>query len=261
MSYLGTRDYGLEVSRGRIAGVTVIEKFGHAPAGVQTTATDIWILADATPTQQIYIAPTAARVHAIVSTSTSDASAGVGARTVRVSGLTDWDTAEVTETVTMNGTTPVNTSNSYVIINRIKVLTSGTTSINVGTITATAATDSTISAVIAVGYGQTQQCIVGIPSTQSLYLISLSGSINDNAAQSRLDMKLMVNESPNVSPLNVLFITKHEMAIQNSGNSFVQMMFDIPYKVTGPAIVKLQGVASAADIDAYGKFTGYLITN
>lgn len=261
MSYLGTRDYGLEVSRGRIAGVTVIEKFGHAPAGVQTTATDIWILADATPTQQIYIAPTAARVHAIVSTSTSDASAGVGARTVRVSGLTDWDTAEVTETVTMNGTTPVNTANSYVIINRMKVLTSGTTNINVGTITATAATDSTISGIIAIGDGQTQQCIVGIPSTQSLYLLDITGSINDNAAQTRIDLELLVNESPNISPLNILFITKHEMAVQNSGSSFIQMTFPIPFQITGPAIIKLQAVGSAADIDTYAKFTGYLVTN
>jgi len=255
--------YNLRVAQGLITGVSAVHKFGHAPDGMQTTATDLWSRADATPTQQIWVAPTQARVHAIVSSSTDDDGnpVGTGARTLRVWGLTSWTAAEVSEDITLNGTGAVNTANSYVIIHRMKVLTAGTTSINVGTITATAATDSSVTAVILPNDGQTQMAIYGVPSIQTLYLTQIIIGVNDNVAQTSVDISLLVNESPNVSPLNVRFTSKIEIQAQNSGSSSVDHVFDPLFAIPGPAIVKLQGLASAADMDTYGIFEGYLVTN
>lgn len=252
----------LEASQGKITGVSAVNKFGQAPSGVQTSLTDIWARADSTPTQQIWLAPTAARVHAIVSSSTSDdgSPVGVGARTIRVSGLTSWTTAETSEDVTLDGTTPVNTVNSYVIIHRMKVLTSGATSINVGTITATAATDGTITALILPSKGQTQLAIYGIPSIQTLYLTNYDFTIHDTGGTAKaVDVFLVVNENPNVQTTN--FITKINGGVNTAGNSHFVKEYNPYLKIPGPAIIKAQGLSSAADTDCSANFDGYLITN
>lgn len=262
MSYFGTTSYALNVARGLISGVTSVNKFGSAPDGVQTTSTDIWSRANSTPTQQIWLAPTAARVHAIVSNSTNDdgSPVGTGARTIRVYGLTTWDLAETSEDITMDGTTPVNTANSYVIIHRMKVLTCGASGPNVGTITATAATDSTVTAVILPGDGQTEMAIYGVPSIQSFYLTRWSCAMaKSSGAASHISFELRVNENPNVQ--TTAFLRKNDIATHSSGSSNVEKHFDNPVKYAGPCIIKVQGIGSANDIDAKSGFDGYLVTN
>lgn len=262
MTYIRNRDFGVEVAAGRVAGFSRVNKFGAAPNGIQTTATDIWSRADSVPTQQIWVAPTQARVHAIVSSSTSDDGnpVGVGARTLRVYGLTSWTTAETSEDITLDGTTPVNTVNSYVIIHRMKVLTSGATNINVGTITATAATDSTITAVILPGDGQTEMAIYGIPSTQTIYIKRWGASIGKAGGTTvSANFKFLVNENPNVQLTN--FLRKDDIDLASSGSSVLSRTYDIPPSFSGPCIVKVQATASAADIDGTSGFDGYVVTN
>lgn len=257
--------YELRVAQGLVSGVLGVYKFGGAPSGIQTTATDVWARADAAATQQIWVAPTQARLHGIASSSDVDGKTGAptsaGARTIRVYGLTSWTAAETSEVVTLDGTTSVNTVSSYVIIHRMKVLTAGTTSINVGTITATAAVDGSITAVIDIGDGQTEMAIYGIPSVQTFYMTTWGASINDIAAQTRVDLHLEVNESPDVSPLNTRFIRKGDLQIQNSGSSLTVRNYNPYFPIPGPAIIKLQATANAADVDLTGSFQGYLVTN
>lgn len=77
----------------------------------------------------------------IVSTSALDTSAGTGARTLYLSGL-DQEFKLKTETITMNGTTPVQTVNSYIHIRDCYNLTCGSTSVNQGNISFITATTS-----------------------------------------------------------------------------------------------------------------------
>lgn len=260
-SILVPYDFGTQVARGQISGWSRVNKFGAAPDGIQTTATDIWSRANSTPTQQIWLAPTAARVHAIVSSSTSDdgSPVGVGARTLRVYGLTDWATAEVSEDITLDGTTPVNTVNSYVIVHRMKVLTSGATNINVGTITATAATDGTITAVILPGDGQTEMAIYGVPSVQTFYLKRWGASIGKSVSAQAVNFSIRVNENPNVQTTN--YLRKDDINLSSVGTSGVSRDYEIPPSFPGPCIIKIQAIGTTSDIDGASGFDGYLVTN
>lgn len=252
----------LDIPAGLISGKTSINKFGRAPSGVQTTSTDIWDRANATPTQQVWTAPTTARTHQIVSTSTSDdgSPAGVGARTVQIFGLTGWGAAEVNETVTMNGTTNVATANSYVCIHRMKVLTKGATNVNVGIITATADTDTTVTAQINTGEGQTQMAVYGIPSTQTAYLVQYYAFINRlPGAAADVVYRLLVNPEPDNELTN--FVVKHFGGLVSTGSTYCLYPFRPYFKIPGPAIIKIQAMSSVADTDTSAGFDMILVDN
>jgi len=259
----GDWDNGLNIARGLVPGITRINKFGAAPMGIQTTATDIWSRADATPTQQIWLAPTAARIHAIVSSSVADAAGGTGAASVVLFGLKTWDSPESSETVTLTGTTPVNTANSYVIIHRMRAIAQASTTgvgVNVGTITATAATDNTVTAVILAGDGQTEMAIYGIPSGYTFYLKRWGCAIDrTGGAATTCDFELRVNESPNIQTVG--FVRKDDISLISTGTSGKERVYDIPPSFPGPCIIKVQAIASAADTDGKSGFDGYIVAN
>jgi hypothetical protein len=249
----------IDVALGNIPGVYSVNKFGASINGVQTTLTDIWDRANSAALQQIWVAPTAARVHTITSSSTSDTSGGSGARTIRVYGLTSWNTKETYEDVTMNGTVGQATVNSYVIIHRMRVLTSGNSGPNVGNIDATAATDSTVTARIQIADGQTLMCIYGIPSGQTLLMSNFAFNCHDNTTPNtaaEIDFKIVACETPDVNP--AIFITKHTGGLVTLGSGNYQHFFS-PYKsFPGPAIIKMQAIGSSEDLYVTGNFDGYL---
>lgn len=229
---------------------TSVNKFGRAPSGVQTTATDIWDRADATPTQQVWTAPTEARVHTIAGTA-NDTLAGTHAQKIQVYGLTDWDTPETSEKLDMNGAGGVNTTNSYVIIHRMKVIQWGTSETN-GLITATALTDATVTAQINADEGQTQMAIYGIPSTKTAYMSQYYFSINRAAAAARADVSVLINPAPDARLGS--FQVKHTQGCDTTGTSYFCHKFDPMFKISGPAIIKIQSTSSAADIDGSAGF-------
>lgn len=253
MTSIHNTDFGVEVARGKVAGFSRVNKFGAAPNGVQTTVTDIWSRADSGVTQQIWLAPTAARVHALVSSSAADT------QNVIVYGLKTWDLAETNETVTLNGTTPVNTANSYVIIHRMKFIPTLAKPNLAGTITATAATDGTITAVILPTDGQTEMAIYGVPSTQTFYLKRWSAGIDKTTGTVTCDFILSVNENPNVQTLG--FLRKDDISLITAGSSIHERNYDIPPSFAGPCIIKIQAMASSADTDGESGFDGYVVTN
>ena len=80
MSYLGDRNFLIEVAKGKVPGHSIEDKFGSNPS-VGTTFEDIWDAGG------IWVPPTAPRIHQIVSTSTDDDEGGIGAEKLKIFGL------------------------------------------------------------------------------------------------------------------------------------------------------------------------------
>jgi hypothetical protein len=159
----------------------------------------------------------------------------------------------------MGGTVSVNTANSYVIIHRMKIIPTAAKTTNAGTITATAATDSTVTAVILPGDGQTEMAIYGVPSTKKALLHRWSCQIDrTSAAAVTTDFILRVNENPNVQLTG--FLRKDDMSLQSTGASAHSRVYTLPPVFAGPCIIKVQAIGSAADIDGASEFDLELVT-
>lgn len=261
------KDYDLEVARGNIPYTSVINKFGFAPDCDNNTPTDIWSGSNSTDALYTWVAPTAARVHAIASDSLSDSAAGgvnaegVGAHTIRLYGLPDWDTKEISEDVTLDGTTAVNTVNSYVIIHRMQVIETSTsaTTPNVGQITAVAATDGTTTAIIEPDYGQTMMAIYGIPSTQSLYMKNYHLAILKGAASVGAEMLLKYANDPANNPST--FVIKEVTGLTSEGTSSFLNTYLPSKRFVGPGIIKVEADSSANNVRISANFGGFLLDN
>ena len=166
---LTTDRSGVEVVRGNVPGTTFINKFGRNSAITTGSAPeDIWEGGDIYTGMPLHSA--AAETVTIVSDDANDTSAGTGARTVTIIGL-DGSWNQVTETLTMNGTTQVTSSNSYKRLNRAFVATAGTSEHNEGILTiAHSTTTANVFAAMPAEAGQTQICAYTIPDSVTGYL-------------------------------------------------------------------------------------------
>jgi len=184
---------------------------------------------------------------------------GTGARTVRFYGLKTWTSAgEESEDVGLHGTVAVTPATTWVIIYRVKVLTSGTTKRNAGIISATATTDATVTAQIAVNKGQSKMAVYAVPSGSSFHLKSYYGSVLKAAAALRCSFTLMLNPEPQTQ--TTMFNEIHDWGLDTTGNSWFKHEFGVPNTIAGPCIIKLQGNATANDTTAIGGFSG-VVTN
>lgn len=122
--------------------------------------------------------PSAAEAVRITSSSANDAAAGSGARTVFISGL-DTNGNFLSETLMLNGTTPVVSVGSYKRLNRAYVLTSGSsnTAFNAGTITIQQnVTTATVFGIIDPGINELRTTAYTIPTNTTGVLTAFEAS-------------------------------------------------------------------------------------
>ena len=153
---------GVRIAIGLVPNVSIVRKIGYNPdIDTGTLPEDVW---SGGGTYTGF--PTQAEKLEVFSSSASDTAAGVGARTISITGLdTNWN--EVTETVTLNGVTGVQTVNTFRRFTRALVLTSdGTNSaFNVGDITIRhATTTANVFGILRAGTGATQEGCYTVPA-------------------------------------------------------------------------------------------------
>ena len=169
ISQVGTVEpFELQVSRGQIPGHTAFFKYGYNPLIINVNET-IW------DGGGIYVYPSVAAVMYVSSSSTNDAAAGTGARTIFVQGL-DASYNEIGEFITMNGQTQVATTKQYLRVYRAYVVTAGSGAQNagdiyIGTSGATAGVPTgTFYAKITAAEGQTLMAVYTVPAGKTLYI-------------------------------------------------------------------------------------------
>ena len=152
---LEVTDLARAASRGQVSGLSVFRRFG------QNTDVDTAAAEDIEAGGGTITLPSAATAVTVTSDDAADSAAGTGARTVTVTYL-DANHAEQTETVTMNGTSNVDTTGTAIRFVRASVATAGSGGENAGALTLTV--DGNVQATIPAGVNQTLTTHYTIPA-------------------------------------------------------------------------------------------------
>jgi len=251
------RDFWQSVAQGSIDGYLPLNKFGRNPdidiKAAGTFGRDVWDGGVASAAD--WVPPTAARIHAIAGGAT-DALDDVGAHTLRIFGL-DSAYGFQQEDLSMHatdGTTPVNTTLAYTMIHRMYVLTSGSAGKNVADITATAASDSTLTAQITASNNQTAMAIFQIPAGYTGYLNRTYASIHNSGGVEKLtDSALFLMEFGGVWRLQDSF------AASSSGSPTIFNPYQPSLEAPAKSYIKMQASPTFDAQDVSAGFSGVMV--
>lgn len=228
---------------GLITGATACMCGGYV--GTETTASTI--VRASTYIEQGFNAQ-----RSINSTSASDTSAGIGARTVKITYLDSNGNGPYTEIVTLNGTTAVNTvATNIALIEKMEVQTVGSNGGNVGTIQlwTTTAGGGSIWASILAGDNQTYWAHHYVPTGKHSHIVSI------RAASTGINGSLTINT---LNPLNNTVPQRSIAGTLRYLNFTNTMGFSVPLIIPGPAIIFLNArMDSSAGTTTFASFCVY----
>lgn len=168
----------------------------------------------------------------IISASANDTAAGTGARTVKITYLDQTGAGPFTETVTMNGTTPVTTTNTNIcFIEKMEVITVGSGNSNAGIITLRTIADATIGT-IAAGDNITLWSHHYVPTGKTCNITGVSCS--NSATVVGGGGVFFVRSKPINSP-NAVETQLTEFIRSYGQSSTVPRNYSSPIRVAGPA--------------------------
>jgi hypothetical protein len=234
-----TEPFNLQVARGQIGYHESIYKFGNNPEVADSVET-VW------PQGGLYSYLSAATVLKVSSSSTDDTSAGTGARTVQLFGL-DGDYNEISEVVTLNGQTAVNTTQSYLRINRMIVRSAGSGGANAGIIYAGTGTVTTgvpaniYATVNGDGTNQTLMALWTVPAGYTGYLMQYDVS-NGTTSNTPAVCKLLLV----ARPYGEVFQSKDVKSITTGMH--IENGLVVPIQFSEKTDIEVRAVSSSASV-------------
>ena len=243
--------FELQVARGQISWHKRLFQFGTNLA-VGTSFSTLWPGGGT-----LYTYPTSATVLKISSASASDTAAGTGARTVIVYGL-DANYNEISEIVTLDGQTAVNTVNSYLRFHEMMVLTAGSGGTAAGILYAgvgvvTSGVPATIYGYVPVGYNVSEQAFWTVPAGYTAYITSCTWTSANTTAN------IAVTGSLNIRPLGGVFLVQSTCKML-AGNSF-DRHFDTALQIPEKTDIEMRAASSTAGSSVTGEFHIIYIQN
>ena len=232
------------VAQGQVPGYSSFSVFGYNP-DLDQTEESVW------PDGGVVPHPTSESQLTIVSTDANDDGdpAGTGARTVYIEGL-DENYEIVSETITMNGTTGVTTTNSYLYVNQFYVVTVGSGEANAGTITAKVG--ATLYDIIAVGYNNRTTAHYCVPAGYTAYLLEGIFTAGQNSGSTGVTGYLKQH-----GPDGVLRVG----AVAALNNGSVKYDFANPYRVPEKNCIGASAIGSANNNLVSAYFNILLVQN
>jgi len=218
-------DFPLRVAANRIPFMAGEAKYGFNPAVIDATE-DIW------SNGGVLSWLSSAETMNIASSSGDDKgtpTAGTGARTINIFGL-DANYKEISETVTLNGMSDVETTNAFLRVNRMRVVTVGSGGVNAGAITATASSAATVQASMPASTGATFKSQYTVPDGFYAFVRSINyGALNNDQVQFDFQTR---NEDES-------WVTRDRI---NTVESFIPQPFEVPLVISPHADVRVQGI-------------------
>jgi len=164
---VGSPLFELLVSAGQVSGIALTRFMGHNPdVDLATLPEDVWEGGGVYPFQTTPVSLQ------LVSSSANDTAVGTGLRTVLVTGL-DANYLTISETVTMNGVTPVPLTKQYRRINDVIGVTAGSGASNAGTLVLRVPGPGAVQAQMDAGDGRAHTALLTVPASKTFYLIWL----------------------------------------------------------------------------------------
>lgn len=165
-----------------------------------------------------------------------------GVRSVRITGV-DSTYAEITEDIDLNGTGSKNTVNSYLRINSMVALAVGSAGAAVGNITATAATDSTVSAKIIAGKCESQNAYYTVPLSKTAFILSVYAGLPTATVTTTAVLDMLVRE------YGKGWVTRFLFGANVDGNPQNGHAFDAPIVAPAKSDIRLRANTSADNAD------------
>lgn len=225
--------FGLHVKRGYVQGHEHVHKFGFNTS-VTTSATLVWNGGGD------YTYPTSAAVLGVVGTSTTDNSQ------ITVQGV-DGDYNELSNIVTLNGTTTVTTSGTFLRSYRAFVSDDNEPA---GDVTITHSGDTV--AIISEGEGQTLMATYTVPAGYTAYLYQLVFGGAAEVANKFMTVRLRIREPGGIFRTQAKYTT--------AAQTFEEVM-DFPLKFTEKTDIEITAQASSGTQQASAMFDLLLIKN